>query len=365
MKTSEARLKACKINSATSTGPRTPDGRDRSRRNGLKHGMTGQGIVLHQADAAEVERRHQALNAELAPQSVKGAILVGQMATLSVKMERGAKQEFAAVAERVRHASEVFDAERVEKAEQLFKELGDDPRGKLRKLLKLPEGVEVLLDAWHDLRDDLAREFRPGLSQKQGVTMANLLGFRDNQAEVAWVEALTKATWADFNGLAACDGGDLDREGRKAWARARLLEAIDQEIAELDAHYLTLDHATLALDRAEAGDRALFDPSKQACLARRYESEARRGFFKSLKEYYKAETEAVDRLESEPPVSASPPEARLASSCAEPSPGLDEAPIGRMESFLSASQEFSSVDEVVQGADGRSSRIGRAVSVSS
>jgi hypothetical protein len=351
MKTSEARIKANKANSAKSTGP-SAAGMENSRRNGLKHGMTGQGIVLHEADAAEVERRHEALNAELAPQSVMGAILVGQMATLSVRMERGAKQEFAAVAERARHASDVFDAERVEKAEQLFQEIGDDPRGKLRKLRKLPEGVKVMIDAWQDLRDGLAREFRPGLSQKQGVTMAHLLGFRDNNPEVAWVEALTKATWADFNGLNPEDGGDLDREGRKAWARGFLITRIDEEIAELDVHYLTLDHATVELDRAEAGDRALFDPSKQASLARRYESEARRGFFKSLKEFHKAEAEAVDRLESEPPVSASPPESRLASSCAEPSQDADEAPIDKVEASWPASMDVLSEDEVVQGADG-------------
>ena len=53
---SEARNKASKINAAKSTGPpRLPRVVHRSRRNGLKHGMTGQGIVLHEADAAEVE----------------------------------------------------------------------------------------------------------------------------------------------------------------------------------------------------------------------------------------------------------------------------------------------------------------------
>ena len=106
MKTSEARIKANKANSAKSTGP-SAAGQEKSRRNGLKHGMTGQGIVLHEADAAEVERRHQALNAELAPKSVMGAILVGQMATLSVRMERGAKQEFASVATRVRRVKAI------------------------------------------------------------------------------------------------------------------------------------------------------------------------------------------------------------------------------------------------------------------
>ena len=50
----------------------------------------------------------------------------------------------------------------------------------------------------------------------------------------------------------------------------------------------------LARLRAEAGDRALFDPSKEATLARRYEAAAERGFFKALKElrHRAAEAEA-------------------------------------------------------------------------
>src|ERR1700722_10947903 len=116
MLTSQARIQANIKNAQSSKGPTRPEGKARSMRNSLKHGMTGQGIVIHEHDAAEVDVRHRALHQDVAPQSIMGAILVGQMATLSVRMERGAKQEFAAVALRVRHASDEFDAERIENA---------------------------------------------------------------------------------------------------------------------------------------------------------------------------------------------------------------------------------------------------------
>jgi hypothetical protein len=153
MITSEARISTSRQNAKLSTGPKTPEGKERSRRNGLKHGMTGKGIVVLEQDAAEVDIRHLALHKELAPQSIMGAILVGQMATLSVRMERGARQEFAAVAIRARHAGDVFDAERSEAAKELLKTIGSDPREIVRKLLKSPEGVELMAEAWHDLRD--------------------------------------------------------------------------------------------------------------------------------------------------------------------------------------------------------------------
>jgi hypothetical protein len=340
MKASEARISSSKANSAKSTGPRTAEGKERSRRNGLKHGMTGQGIVLPEADMAEVDIRHLALHKELAPQSIMGAILVGQLAALSVRMERGVKQEFAAVAERARHASDNFDAERVARAELLLKSIGDDIRGNLKKLRKSPEGVDVLLEAWQDLRDKLGRELRPGLGMADGVTMANLLGYKDTDAGVAWVGALTRATWADFNALMASEGGELDRDARKAWARGMLLEQIDAEIAELNEHFETLDFATIELDRAEAGARALFDPSKEASLARRYESEARRGFFKSLKEFRLVEAEAAEPAASPSVAPAIPPDDHLASSWEEPLTIPEDLDDKAMEEMRAASSVF-------------------------
>jgi hypothetical protein len=45
-----------------------------------------------------------------------------------------------------------------------------------------------------------------------------------------------------------------------------------------------VDEAEAAQLRAEAGKRALFDPSKEATLARKYEASAERGFLRALKE---------------------------------------------------------------------------------
>ena len=66
----------------------------------------------------------------------------------------------------------------------------------------------------------------------------------------------------------------------------------------MEEHYLTLDFETIDLDRAEAGSRALFDTSKPAMLARRYEAEARRGFFKALKEFRQVEAEFAAQAEA-------------------------------------------------------------------
>jgi hypothetical protein len=152
-----------------------------------------------------------------------------------------------------------------------------------------------MVDSWSDLRGELTREARPGWTIEQLKKAANLSGLRLEDRAGSRLDALGRANWGSFGGLADSEHVGLEYEAVRAWARARLIEQIDAEVAGLKAHYETLDFASIEQDRAEAGDRALFDPSKEAALARRYESEARRGFFKALDQFRQVETEAAER----------------------------------------------------------------------
>jgi hypothetical protein len=110
----------------------------------------------------------------------------------------------------------------------------------------------------------------------------------------------------------------------------------------LDAHHETLDFETIAIDRAEAGKRALFDASKPACLARRYESEANRGFYKALKEFRRVEAEFEARAEAEqarPAPELIPPEPERMGSFRETTPPPDRTPARALPDALPV--EFS------------------------
>ena len=161
MPASEAQIIANRKNAERSTGPRSPAGKETSRRNALKHGLTGEGVALTNEDAAEVERVFGDLEAELRPSGAMGRLLVRRIATQAIRMERCVLQETAALS-------------------------------------------ELVLQAEAD---------------------------------------------AEASGL-----GEPEQ--------------------------------------AEAGRRAMFDPSKEACLARKYEAAAERGFFKALKEFRQVEREA-------------------------------------------------------------------------
>jgi hypothetical protein len=295
-----------------------------------------------------------------------GAILVGQMAMLSIRMERGAVQELAAVASRVRNAASDFDEARYQRAEDLLLGLGENPRTNLRRLFGMPEGVELMIQSWNDLRSDLNREGKPLWTAAHLVQAASLLGLREEDSRSSPIGQLSRGVWGDFANAIAIDDDseDVDHEVSKAQARSKLTETIDEEIAALEELYETLDFETIALDRAEAGQRSLFDPSKEACLARRYESEARRGYYKALKEFRAVEAEAAEKGVPAPLAATplpDPTSETLGSSRETKPPAIREPARPIPAASRPASHVVSSEVEVARGVDGRPISLDRAV----
>jgi hypothetical protein len=109
MPASEARIQANRANAARSTGPKTEEGKARSRANALRHGLTGDGVVLPEEAAAEVERLSLAFRDELKAEGEVGHALAHRMAVMAVRMDRSVDQETAALSERVRRALDEFE----------------------------------------------------------------------------------------------------------------------------------------------------------------------------------------------------------------------------------------------------------------
>jgi hypothetical protein len=110
MPASEAQIRANQQNSLKSTGPKTPEGKERSRANALKHGLTGEGVALTAEDTAEVERMFVAFEADFRPSDEMGRALVRRAAVCMVRMERSVLQETAALNQRVAQAQAEAEA---------------------------------------------------------------------------------------------------------------------------------------------------------------------------------------------------------------------------------------------------------------
>ena len=282
MPATEAQIAVNRANAALSTGPRTEEGKQASRANALKHGLTGSGVVLPAGQAEEIGRLRESLDRDLRPTDDLGRELVARIATLAVRMGRCAEHESAAVAANVRRAGAEFDEARLRLADRLLDELADSPASATRALKATPEGVDRMIGAYDDLKSDLIGSNREGWGDGHLRRMIHLGGRREGEPGSAVLEGLHRAI----------RGGDAD-------ARSAMVERIDEAVAALREHRATLDLDAIEIERARAGKLALFDPSSEATLARKYEAAAQGGFFRALVEFRRVKAEAETRAQAD------------------------------------------------------------------
>jgi hypothetical protein len=290
MPASEAQIAASRANGLKSRGPVTADGKAISRRNSFRHGMAGNGVVLTPVDSAEVERRSSAMQVEMAPRTEMGTYLVDRLAELTVRVQRCSRNERAATEARVAIAGPAFDEARIAEVDHTLAYIAKEPATYSRKLRSMPEGIDRMIALLLDLREELNTG---RWDWHHGDKVANLTGARYMDLPVSRVRALSEAIVGDFRYLLPSEGEGLSVAERVDWARNAMADRIDEELQMLLDHRKTLDLESIEADRAGAADRALFDPSKEATLARRYEAAAERGVYRALAELARAEAEVV------------------------------------------------------------------------
>ncbi len=289
MACSEARLAANRANAAKSTGPSTEAGKARSRANAIKHGLTGEGLALPVEVAAEVEQCFIGVRNELAPQTVLGSFLAHQIALNMVRCKRSARGESKILAMKIRRAPAEFDETRAAEADHLMGWIGSEPVAYRRKLMATPEGIDRLVAALHGLRDELNG---PQIvwNYNHAQKLAAFCGTRETDIPYSRGRRLSDAVEGRYTLLDPAEIAHLTtEEDRRNWASDQLVAYIEAEVATLEAHRSELDLEGIALDRAEAGERAMTDQSKEFTLNRKYEAAALRGFYRAIQEFRKIE----------------------------------------------------------------------------
>ena len=301
----EARIAANKLNAQRSTGPRTEAGKIRSRANAVKHGLTGAGVALPVEDAQAVEQRFLAIQEELAPSTVLGCFFAHQVALMTVRCQRAARQESKALASRVRQAPAEWDEARAAEADHLLGWIGAEPISYHRKLMATPEGVDRLIKTLLGLREELDRSVVVW-DFTHAQQLAACFGTRESDVPYSRGRCLSDAMGGNFAGIDPTEIAHLtSKDAQQNWTCDQMDAHIRAEVARLEEHRAGLDLSELALDRAEAGERALFDPGKEATLARKYEAAATRELYRALREFREVEaTGDLDGTESIPAAEA-------------------------------------------------------------
>ncbi len=270
------------------------------RRNALKHGLTGSGVALPSEDQAEITRSFIALQNELRPSNELAEKLVRRTAFLFVRLERCEKHETSETSKRVRHAVEKFDDERLAAMEELAAKIEREPATTSRRLQMTPEGIDWLLDQWEILHEELfMKGNRLYWTNNHRARFELLLGRNPADWRLGRIAILSDAVAGFFLNLEKEDGEGLEGEARADWARGELGRMIDEEMARLKEVRINLDPHAIEQDRAEAVDRALFDTSKEAILARKYEAATERALFRTLKELRQVEADAAQGIKTE------------------------------------------------------------------
>jgi hypothetical protein len=165
----EKQIEASRRNGMKSRGPRTQEGKERSRRNALKHGLTAETLlVLHDEDADLLAERVDAWTRDLGARDEVEECMIRRAATLSWKLDRGDLHEVAVLNRKIRERAEVEEAAHRARAMELvdrllpqvedFQEKGFDPDPAaefIQMIESTADGCRRLLVWWDMLRQSI------------------------------------------------------------------------------------------------------------------------------------------------------------------------------------------------------------------
>jgi hypothetical protein len=156
-----AQIEANRRNAQRSTGPKTDEGKDRVRRNALRHGMAALTIAPFslQGDPKPLEQRTQEWESDVQPQNAVERNLVRQAARLSLAIERGEWTETqmlgawqrAQIRELGRRLLYIAAPEEVKVMR--MSHWADDPGLLVSQLEQSAEGCRWLLERWEEFRN--------------------------------------------------------------------------------------------------------------------------------------------------------------------------------------------------------------------
>jgi hypothetical protein len=146
MNVSEARIAANRRNALRSTGPKTPEGKERSRANALKHGLCAAVVVPESVEL--IQQRACDFYDTLRPQNEYHSWLVDKVAILSIRIDRCERIE-RRFRDRHSYLTEVgWEDDRRAQAETIGSRLQDRPAEVVEALRRTPQGCEWLMTRW-------------------------------------------------------------------------------------------------------------------------------------------------------------------------------------------------------------------------
>ncbi len=149
MTISPARMAANRANAAKSTGPRTIEGKARSRANGLKHGLRA--LVVPVEDEATIRARAVGVFDTIRPQNEYQAWLCGLIALRTVQLDRLNVIRRQTRDDAVHRAAQFWDEDQDREARRIAAGMDRDPGRTVGLLRRTVAGCAWLIERWAHL----------------------------------------------------------------------------------------------------------------------------------------------------------------------------------------------------------------------
>ena len=274
---SDRKRNANRANALKSTGPRTADGKSRSRFNAVTHGLRAETVVLPHEDAAAFEAERLGWIEDWKPESQTRMVLVERAAAQSWRLRRCVRVETARLTKIANKAAADYDRSLNDRLSHGLRLLEVHPCAGLEALGNDPEGIDVLIGSWTVL--GRALEGGPeGWNSFEGHhgRLMNLLGLPsdiDPNHVNGGAVASSRLLRSNLGELTEEDAVTADEASRIAvslgqWAKGR---------ADLLIRSLA-NYGDPAAFRAREIDAACFDASPEALALHRYEATHDRAF---------------------------------------------------------------------------------------
>ena len=170
------------------TGPKTLEGKNNSRRNSLKHGLTATILTLPDENPEHIKTYTESWLETCQPETAAEAAAVSEAALAMLHLERFHKAHQANTANQARYAATDWDTEQNERLAQAVKLLPKKPGPAVAQLKAFGTGVKWLITRWEQLREILRKQ---GCWNNAGLRcqVIHLLGYRAYKLRSAPVEA--------------------------------------------------------------------------------------------------------------------------------------------------------------------------------
>ncbi len=204
--TTNRRAEANRRNAQKSTGPKTAEGKARSRRNALRHGLAAE-VLVPEADRGAVAAAVAEWNHEVWPENVAERAVIRRMAVADVRLQRCEQATEQNLESTARSAVDRWRLRKQNAARKRACALKTDPLNTLLDLEDSAFGCEWLIRRWSAL--DRVLEQGLGWSDDDRETSMRLIGY-----------------------VPVAPGPDGAPEARQMWRLGRLASGLEVEPLE-------------------------------------------------------------------------------------------------------------------------------------